>query len=451
MAAHLLLKKKVKQLMRPPASILKIIFFITACLAPFWAEAQSVNNSGQSLESVEQKLERKKLESKKLKAEAAKLKNEVKDLSVNMVKAAKRVQEQEMKVFEIENELSDMSRATKLKEDSLRQRGDQFSGVVMALTRMSRTPTEALIVQPMPPEDMVRSAILLRSAVPQLENSARALRDELDGLSIARAEIEDRRAVLVSASRSLQDEQKTLETMIKKKTAMRAEAISKSRAASSQMRELSKKAKTLRELLSKIENSRAEIAARMEGRGVPATTAPIKKINTAPGPNNSMGNSMDDSMNNSGANSGVDSLGGEGGFIGSISKARGQLPFPVIGTLIGSYGQDLGNGISRKGISIETMHQAQVISPFDGKVVFSGPFRGYGQLLIIDHGEGYHSLLAGLGRIDAILGNPVLAGEPVAIMNETGEQPVLYVEFRRNNEPVNPLPWLVQRKGKNQG
>ncbi|MCK5167881.1 MAG: peptidoglycan DD-metalloendopeptidase family protein, partial [Rhodospirillaceae bacterium] len=96
-------------------------------------------------------------------------------------------------------------------------------------------------------------------------------------------------------------------------------------------------------------------------------------------------------------------------------------------------------------------HQAQVISPFDGKVVFSGPFRGYGQLLIIDHGEGYHSLLAGLGRIDAILGNPVLAGEPVAVMNKTGEQPGLYVEFRRDNKPVNPLPWLVQRKGKNQG
>ena len=428
--------------MRSPAFILKTIFLMIACLAPFLAEAQSVNNAGQSLESVEQKLERKKQESKRLRAEAVKLKSEVKDLNVNMVKAAKRVQQQEIKVFEIESELSDMSRAAKLKEDSLRQRGDQFSGVIMALTRMSRTPTEALIVQPMAPEDMVRSAILLRSAIPQLEGSARALRDELDGLSIARAEVEDRRAVLVNASRSLQDEQKALETMIKKKTAMRAEAISKNRAASSQMRELSKKAKTLRELLSKIESSRAEIAARMEGRDT-STATPIKRINTAPG--------LNDSRDNSGADQRADSPGGEGGFTGSISKARGQLPFPVIGTLVGSYGQNLGNGISRKGISIETMHQAQVISPFDGKVVFSGPFRGYGQLLIIDHGEGYHSLLAGLGRIDAILGNPVLAGEPVAVMNKTGEQPVLYVEFRRDNKPVNPLPWLVQRKGKNQG
>lgn len=412
-----------------------LAMFISAVvyLTPYFAVAQSTGSTGKSLESVEKKLEIKKLERQKLKAQAAKLKSEVKDLSRNMVTAAKRVQEQEVKVFEIENELSALSRNAKLKEDRLAQRGDQFSGVVMALTRMSRIPTEALIVQPMAPEDMVRSAILLRSAVPQLEHSARAIRDELDGLSIARAEVEERRAVLVSASKSLIDEQKKLETIIKRKTAMRAEAISKSRAANSQMRLLSKQAKTLRELLSKIESSRAEIAARMDGRddNLVATTTPNRRIATAPGLADSQAERREP--------------------VGSISKSRGQLPFPVIGSLVGHYGENLGNGATRKGISIETRYRAQVISPFDGKVVFSGPFRGYGQLLIIDHGEGYHSLLAGLGRIDAVLGNPVLAGEPVAVMSETGEPPVLYIEFRRENEPVNPLPWLARRKGKIQG
>jgi len=71
--------------------------------------------------------------------------------------------------------------------------------------------------------------------------------------------------------------------------------------------------------------------------------------------------------------------------------------------------------------------------------------------LIIDHGEGYHSLLAGLGRIDAAIDQPVLAGEPVAVMSDDGQQPVLYVEFRRDNQPINPLPWLAQRKRIPQG
>ncbi|MDH5187448.1 MAG: hypothetical protein OEW37_00665, partial [Rhodospirillaceae bacterium] len=279
------------------------------------AQSQSVNNAERSLESVEKKLESKKLESKKLKSDAAKLKEEVNKLNINMVAAAKRVQDHEAKVLEIENQLSDLKRNAKIKEDRLDQRANQFSGVLMALTRMSRIPTEALIVQPMAPEDMVRSAILLRSAVPQLENSAQSLRDELDGMSIARAQVEERKSVLLIASRSLLDEQKALETIIKNKIALRAEAISKSRAAASQMRELSKKASTLRELMTKIEESRSALInqdphtpANDESVSAPSE---VKKIYSAPG--------VSDSPN------------AEGGFISSISKARGQLPFPAIG------------------------------------------------------------------------------------------------------------------------
>ncbi|MBD3660928.1 MAG: peptidoglycan DD-metalloendopeptidase family protein, partial [Arenibacter algicola] len=144
--------------------------------------------------------------------------------------------------------------------------------------------------------------------------------------------------------------------------------------------------------------------------------------------------------------------------IGSISKARGRLPFPVVGRVVGLYGQPLEGNMTRKGLSVDTRPGAQVIAPFDGTVAFAGPFRGYGQLLIIDHGEGYHSLLAGLGRIDVSMGLAVLAGEPVAIMpggegssGGDGGESVLYVEFRRDNQPFNPLPWLASRKGTPQG
>ena len=56
-----------------------------------------------------------------------------------------------------------------------------------------------------------------------------------------------------------------------------------------------------------------------------------------------------------------------------------------------------------------------IVAPCDGTVAFAGPFRGYGQLLIIEHSEGYHTLLAGMGRIDAVVGARVLAGEPVGV------------------------------------
>ena len=138
----------------------------------------------------------------------------------------------------------------------------------------------------------------------------------------------------------------------------------------------------------------------------------------------------------------------------SFAKARGTMPFPVAGSLTGKYGaaaQTSGDaGLLAKGITITSRAGAQVVAPFDGIVAFAGPFRGYGQLLIIEHSEGYHTLLAGMGHIDARVGQRVLAGEPVGVMENEGA-PALYVELSRDGQPINPLPWLADRAGKNSG
>ena len=130
----------------------------------------------------------------------------------------------------------------------------------------------------------------------------------------------------------------------------------------------------------------------------------------------------------------------------AYAALEGSAALPARGRIIGRYGQTDENGLPLRGIRIETRPGGQVIAPADGKVMFAGPFRGYGQLLIIAHGGGYHSLLAGFGRIDRAVGQWVLAGEPVGLMSATAatnEKPVLYLELRRKGEPVNPLPWLA--------
>src|SRR5262249_44406467 len=136
----------------------------------------------------------------------------------------------------------------------------------------------------------------------------------------------------------------------------------------------------------------------------------------------------------------------------SFAKARGTMPFPVAGNLTARFGeasQAAGDaGLLSKGITITARAGAQVVAPFDGIIAFSAPFRGYGQLLIIEHSEGYHTLLAGMGHIDVSVGQRVLAGEPVGVMENAGA-PALYVELRRDGQPINPLPWLAERAGKN--
>jgi septal ring factor EnvC (AmiA/AmiB activator) len=133
------------------------------------------------------------------------------------------------------------------------------------------------------------------------------------------------------------------------------------------------------------------------------------------------------------------------------------LPFPVNGVKIRDFGVTDGLGGSEKGISIATRAGAEVTAPCDGWVVYAGPFRSYGKLLILNAGGGYHVLIAGMERISVDLGQFVLTGEPVASMGSgppgaaalaTGaSQPVLYVEFRKDGTPVDPSPWWAASEG----
>ena len=94
---------------------------------------------------------------------------------------------------------------------------------------------------------------------------------------------------------------------------------------------------------------------------------------------------------------------------------------------------------------------APVVAVHDGKVIYAGPFRGYGRIIIIEHGQGFLTLLAGLDRIDIQAGQTVLAGEPVGTMQgpvgkDDARSRRLYIELRRNGAPVDPLAWLSTQR-----
>jgi len=140
-----------------------------------------------------------------------------------------------------------------------------------------------------------------------------------------------------------------------------------------------------------------------------------------------------------------------------ITTAKGRLIRPVGGTVARSFGQSDPEGLRNRGIVIATRGDAPVVAPYDGAVIYAGEFEGFGRILIIEHGEGYLTLLAGLGRIGLQVGQRVLAGEPVGTMrprqNEggSGGRPELYVELRHNGDPIDPLPWFSGLTGKAKG
>jgi len=117
---------------------------------------------------------------------------------------------------------------------------------------------------------------------------------------------------------------------------------------------------------------------------------------------------------------------------------------PARGHVLHGFGEAASGPLTSRGISIGTRSGAEVVATSSGRVVFAGVFRGYGQLLILEHPGGYHSLLSGLGRIDTGIGREVLAGEPVGAMGDD-PAPVLYVELRHDGQPIDPVPWLMSR------
>ena len=135
----------------------------------------------------------------------------------------------------------------------------------------------------------------------------------------------------------------------------------------------------------------------------------------------------------------------------SFAKNKLRLDLPVGGKITEVFGELDGIGLKSKGINIITPSGAQVFSSFDGKVLYANNFRNFGPVLIIDHGDGFNTLMMGLERIDVKIGQNLLTGEPVGVMKELKPSnkhasPELYLELRRNGKPVNPLAWLSPKR-----
>lgn len=114
-----------------------------------------------------------------------------------------------------------------------------------------------------------------------------------------------------------------------------------------------------------------------------------------------------------------------------------SFQMPVQGRLIAGFGAS-SPGIPRsQGIALAARAGAQAIAPAAGRVAFAGPYRGYGSIVIIDHGSGWTSLVTGLAQIDTGVGRSVVAGSPLGIAGPG--RPVISLELRHQGKPVNPL------------
>lgn len=403
-----------------------------AAVSQVWAATVSKSE----LEKVEQQVEAQSLEHKKLQAQATQINLELTSVSQEMIKAAKQIQNNEDKLSRMEVQLDKLKEELAKAEEGFTAEDDNLIKTLSALQNLALKPTEALFVQPLTPVEIIRSAMLLRETVPYLEENAERIRKELETIERKKNLVEKQYQQISKQKLVLEREHERMKLLVQRKSKIRNAVEIKSEQAKRNVDKLASQANDLRDLLGKLEQQRLEKQRREEEqrRIAEAKAEEARRLAEREAAEKKVKQTQT-----------ADLIKSPPAFIngtsGSFAKAKGKLPLPARGQIVTAYGEQKVKGVISKGILIKTRPQAQVISPFDGTVIFAGPFRGYGNLIIIEHGEGYLSLLAGLNNFDAELGQLLLAGEPVGQMPNDSDAK-LYVELRKNNQPIDPMAWM---------
>jgi murein hydrolase activator len=412
----------------------------------------------ETLKAVEKALDEGRKTQARYAKEAETLAAELGQLRDASVSAAQAVQAREAAIASIEEQLTALAADENGKVTALQERVRQYDDFLMALQRLARNPPEALALAPGEPVDAVRSALLLSAAIPQIEAKAKELQTEIAALAAARERTAEKRRQLVAENAALAKQQLALNTVIARKAALQEQAAQGAEITTQRLQQLSAQAGDLRELIESIEAERQRRAEEQKQRDrellaraairAPRPAAPPR----ASRPDDEPLASAPEATPQDAAPTVSAALDpARPKHLRPFSSARGSLVMPVAGKLKRRYGESDEFGAASKGILVLAPPGGQVVAPFDGRIEFAGPFRGYGQILIIEHGDGYHSLLAGLERIDGVVGQWLVAGEPVGIMPTGDRDAALYLELRRHGQPINPLPWLATSDDKVSG
>ena len=136
-----------------------------------------------------------------------------------------------------------------------------------------------------------------------------------------------------------------------------------------------------------------------------------------------------------------------------FSSSRGKLPWPLTGKPVQRFGELIIGDVKHTGMVIRVGKGSQVHAVYPGKVVFSDWLRGYGLLMIIDHGDGFMSLYGYNQSLLKSVGDDVSAGEVITLSGESGgqQQASLYFAIRKGAKAFDPVRWCVRAEGKNVG
>lgn len=393
--------------------LLCLTILLTACPVA----AQDVSTVKSELADTMQKLESAAKAQKELAEHEEKLRQELGGLQKELVTVASKIQRQEKILSELEANLVNLEDEEREASAYLERRQQELTVLTHSMLKLSAMPPEMVVAMPGDFEDTMRTAKVLGLTSNALSAEAKAINRQLVEVKALQKQIRSSHQQISRQKSVLERDLRIMERKIGARGRIQDQLLSRQEEQQAAVNRLSQESHTLRELMNQLEARRKAEAERAAKLAMVPTFKP--EVPQAP-------------HTASPAN----------GF----ARAKGKIPLPAEGNIFIFYGDKTQDGGDSRGIRIRTRHGAQVTSPFSGEVVYTGTFLDYGNMVIIRHENDYHSLLAGMERITASLGQYVIKGEPVGEMGRAEEETALYMEIREHNRPIDPVPWLEKQR-----
>jgi septal ring factor EnvC (AmiA/AmiB activator) len=330
-------------------------------------------------------------------------------LARQRVAMAARVQEAERAVEMAGQRKQDAEAAAAAAYNEAASRAAAFAPMMPAMRRLALWPAETLLAQPAPPDEALRGLLVL-------QGMARQIRAEAEELRLANAEAERRAriataeaTVVAAAEAELRQAARALDEEIAETRLREREARATQRAEAARAQEALARANDLQDMLAALEREQARQAAQaaVRARQEARQARPAGAV-----------------------------------LVPQAAVSATERATPVHGRISVAFGQR-GEAGPARGVTFAAASGARVVSPCTGRIVFAGPFRRFGQIIILECGPGLHLVLAGFDALDTEAGVALLTGEALGRLGAGADgRGSLYLELRRNGQVVDPLPWL---------
>jgi|GEM_PF-1117263 len=402
--------------------ILMLIVFtiaLSAGLAPAYGQVIDPN----SLSDLERERIQAQENAARLESERSVLRKDISNLRSNLKKTARETARIEKESRIIEDRLKSLDALNQNYRKQISENREAFIQLMGVLQRIDRKPPPTLLGQSEDILDYVQTSYLISGLSRSLESQSERFKDGINTVRDIEATARAEKNVLDKNERTLTAKRKEINTMVGRKSVLEKSVTKRSQQERSRADQLASDAVSLRDLISSFEKAARDVSPRLKPKRVTPSQRSAARSNPP--------------KSNSGSNRRLNAPVVLPPDTKRFADAKNSLRAPVTGRVTKKYGR------KNKGITVATRPSAQVISPYAGRIEFSGPFKNYEKVVIINVGGNYFILMTGLGDVFAETGEDITVGAPLGLMPASaGSNPELYIEFRKNGAPIDPKPWL---------